>query len=1004
MSDDEGILELPYRAEYAKSGRSTCKGCKTSIAKDVLRLAVMVQSPVYDGKVPNWYHCMCFFGKQRPKTVGDIQHFGALRWEDQEKIRESIATATGAGAPEPKGKEKKSKKRPAQNGKNSLLKDFKIEYAKSSRAACKGCEDKLAKGEVRISKKDYETDNAKRFGGMDRWHHIECFAKLRDELEFFECGDQLPGFGELKAEDQVAVTTALPKKDKNGVDVKDEPDGPPDEKKIKLEKGAEKSDDKEIEAMKKQNKQMFKYRDALKALKTTELTMMLEFNNQSDAVGTERKLDRVSDIMTFGALEPCPTCKDGQLVFRDGLGYQCSGNLTEWSKCTYVDKKPQRIKCKIPDGLLEKYSFLDKYKCKVHDRLLPKVEPSVKSEPSGSGTKVERFAPLRGMSFYVIGKTKLSRDELKVKITKLGGKLESKLNKDVAAVISTESQVEKMNDKMEEVKDLDIQVVPESFIDACQDGNAIDKIKELSISPWGSDPKVRVDSFLAKSMSKPKSQFEKKSSSKVTLKVKGGSAVDPDSNLDSVAHVFKDKAGVWNAILNKTNVQTNKNSYYKLQILKSDKTSECWVFRAWGRIGTTIGGHKLDPYRNINDAKKDFAAAYFDHTGNNWEERERFVKQPNLYYPVDIDYGDDAVSLHTESSIPSKLSKAVQDLVTMLFDVDTMKKVMMEFELDLEKMPLGKLSKNQIRKAYGVLSELQMKDGDIKPAVVIDATNKFYTLIPHDFGIDSPPLLNNKEIIQTKLEMLESLMEMEVAYSLLKETKGEGDDELHPIDAHYKKLNSDITVLEKDSDEFQTILTYVKNTHAATHSNYTLDVSEVFKVKRSGEERRFKPFAKLNNKKLLWHGSRLTNFAGILSQGLRIAPPEAPVTGYMFGKGVYFADMVSKSANYCMTSSVNPNGLLLLCQVALGEMYERTKADYIEKLPPGKHSCKGVGATCPDPAGSKITPEGVEIPYGKPISGLDRSQTSLLYNEYIVYDVAQVKAQYLVKTKFNYKH
>jgi len=35
------------------------------------------------------------------------------------------------------------------------------------------------------------------------------------------------------------------------------------------------------------------------------------------------------------------------------------------------------------------------------------------------------------------------------------------------------------------------------------------------------------------------------------------------------------------------------------------------------------------------------------------------------------------------------------------------------------------------------------------------------------------------------------------------------------------------------------------------------------------------------------------------TQGLRIAPKEAPVTGYMFGKGVYFADMSSKSANYC---------------------------------------------------------------------------------------------------------
>ena len=56
------------------------------------------------------------------------------------------------------------------------------------------------------------------------------------------------------------------------------------------------------------------------------------------------------------------------------------------------------------------------------------------------------------------------------------------------------------------------------------------------------------------------------------------------------------------------------------------------------------------------------------------------------------------------------------------------------------------------------------------------------------------------------------------------------------------------------------------------------------------------------------------------SQGLRIAPPEAPVTGYMFGKGVYFADMVSKSANYCNITRSNNTGLLLLCDVALGNM------------------------------------------------------------------------------------
>lgn len=35
--------EKLYRAEYAKSGRASCKKCKENIAKDSLRLAIMVQ-------------------------------------------------------------------------------------------------------------------------------------------------------------------------------------------------------------------------------------------------------------------------------------------------------------------------------------------------------------------------------------------------------------------------------------------------------------------------------------------------------------------------------------------------------------------------------------------------------------------------------------------------------------------------------------------------------------------------------------------------------------------------------------------------------------------------------------------------------------------------------------------------------------------------------------------------------------------------------------------------
>jgi hypothetical protein len=176
-------------------------------------------------------------------------------------------------------------------------------------------------------------------------------------------------------------------------------------------------------------------------------------------------------------------------------------------------------------------------------------------------------------------------------------------------------------------------------------------------------------------------------------------------------------------------------------------------------------------------------------------------------------------------------------------------------------------------------------------------------------------MLNDPILIKEKTEMLNNLLEIEIAYNLLKTDANNEDD---PIDLHYKKLKCNMEVVEKESDEFKEVIKYVENTHAATHSNYKLEVEDIFRINRESESNKFKS---LHNRQLLWHGSRLTNFAGILSQGLRIAPPEAPSTGYMFGKGVYFADMVSKSANYCFTSSSNPTGLMLLCDVALGDMF-----------------------------------------------------------------------------------
>jgi poly [ADP-ribose] polymerase len=63
--------------------------------------------------------------------------------------------------------------------------------------------------------------------------------------------------------------------------------------------------------------------------------------------------------------------------------------------------------------------------------------------------------------------------------------------------------------------------------------------------------------------------------SKVKLQLKGGAAVEPDSKLGDVAHVYVNKHGIYNEVLNMADIQSGKNSYYKLQVLESDDGNRC---------------------------------------------------------------------------------------------------------------------------------------------------------------------------------------------------------------------------------------------------------------------------------------------------------------------------------------------------------------------------------------------------------------------------------------------
>lgn len=67
----------------------------------------------------------------------------------------------------------------------------------------------------------------------------------------------------------------------------------------------------------------------------------------------------------------------------------------------------------------------------------------------------------------------------------------------------------------------------------------------------------------------------------------------------------------------------------------------------------------------------------------------------------------------------------------------------------------------------------------------------------------------------------------------------------------------------------------------------------------------------IKNKQLLWHGSRLSNWTGILSQGLRIAPPEAPATGYM----VWPPALAHSSVSCWDMMFLEERGMFFLCSL-----------------------------------------------------------------------------------------
>ncbi|CAK74015.1 unnamed protein product (macronuclear) [Paramecium tetraurelia] len=534
--------------------------------------------------------------------------------------------------------------------------------------------------------------------------------------------------------------------------------------------------------------------------------------------------------------------------------------------------------------------------------------------------------------------------------------------------------------------------------------------------------------------------------------------VDPSARESGKVEVLVDKeSGPYSLLMTKVDIGNgiySENVFYRMQVLHEINRNVYILLTKWGRIGTP-GQHQLTPFDSAEDAIKEFNKIF--HTkagGNNWRSvqtgEEPFIKKPGKYQLINFknikNYKTLLAPFDFSKKSPyqqSNLEKAIKRFMLQFVQVKLYNKDLQQFHIDLDSMPIERLDRKQLEAAKAILNELtdcvedlkllrQKGDIDIKKFQnifneICDKSSRFYELIPvTELRTEPIPPLDSVEAINQKLLLIETLLNFETTSKILLGAHLMKQS-INPLTYCFNALNVRVVTLPKEHPEFKLIVQYINASHQAKISN-------IFAVERRGDAERFE-HNKEYKRLLLWHGSKISNFMGILSQGLKVAPPWALNTGAMFGKGIYFADMFQKSYGYTEDWSLHYNqynGLfqqsgyyrqtnvqkdeqeeiqryryMLLCEVAVGKSKNLYNAESISNLDKKYQSVKGCGRRGPDYKQSVILSNGCKVPVGqcidypppqkKDANGNFIHRLNLQHNEYIVYDDTKVKIRYMVQ-------
>lgn len=232
---------------------------------------------------------------------------------------------------------------------------------------------------------------------------------------------------------------------------------------------------------------------------------------------------------------------------------------------------------------------------------------------------------------------------------------------------------------------------------------------------------------------------------------------------------------------------------------------------------------------SLGDAIKAFEKKFLDKAGLPWDRRGddprpgKYAFVERSYNPDSGDDGDGdgrpvgangSTSAAGEASPPQcTLDEPVQQLMELIFNQGHFQASMSSLNYDANKLPLGKLSKATISRGFQQLKDLAalLNDpslaasrwGQPLHAATEHLSNMYYSLIPHAFGRNRPPLIRSHAQLKTETELLESLSDMKAAAELLRATSEAPSGDVHPQDRQFQSLGMhEMTALDPASTEF----------------------------------------------------------------------------------------------------------------------------------------------------------------------------------------------------------